>query len=97
MSAQLIQLAELGRCRVELVQLDEHWLLFLRTPPPLRIDFLSAIIRQTGGHFGGSGNNTAIVYDVAGDAFGAFSLMVDSIQRDGFMPRLIGTPPGPPN
>lgn len=101
MSADLVQLAEIGRCRVELIRIHEHgddrWLLFLRSPFGARIDTLSEVIRETGGHFGGAGDNTAIVYDDPTAAFDAFSLLVDSVRVTGFWPHVVAEPPGPAN
>jgi hypothetical protein len=83
MNSQLIQCAELGECRLDLIRISEgsaaRWVIFFHTPTGPRIEILSRALRRLGGRFGGVGDQLGIVYDGPNDAHAAFGFLLETI------------------
>jgi hypothetical protein len=91
MNVDVIQYAEMGQCRADLLHVvddekTELWMVAFRTPGGTRVDTLSQVLRRAGGHFGSLGQHLTLVYECQEDACQALSVLLDTIKREAGMP-----------
>lgn len=90
----LVNRQRLGQCVVDLLRVvdgsEQQWMVFFQSPRGARVDTLSRVLRQAGGHFGNLGGHLGLVYDGPQDAQAAFDVLLATVAREaGGIPQVL--------